>query len=60
MRTLVRHERGTQLVLMLVLAVVILFLSAYLYHLMTFDQVFATPDIYREQPVQVLWGKHGQ
>ena len=59
-RTLVRHERGTMLLLIALLFVVIVFQAVYLVRLFGHEQLYSTPDIYREQTVDIQWGGHGQ
>ena len=59
-RTLVRHERGTLLVLNVVLMGVLIAQSWTLVSLWSHTQLYSTPDIYREQRVDVMWGSHGK
>lgn len=59
-RTLVRHERGTLWIMILLFAVLIAAMAAVLVWAWGHERQFATPSIYRGQAVEIQWGKHGK
>lgn len=60
LRTMVRHERGTLLIMMALLAIVLIGLISVICWTWTLSRRFATPYIYQSQTVEMRWGPHGK
>ena len=58
-RTLVRHERGTLWVMILLFALTIGAMLVVLFWIWNAQRQFAVPGIYRGHDIELRWGEHG-
>ena len=59
-RSVVYHERGTLIVINVIAFVTIVILSTILVYVLNREQIYAVPDIYGVQPLELKWGPHDQ
>lgn len=58
MRTLVRHERGTIIVMLIILLLTNIAVYLLTWHLAFHEQVYSVPEIYNARDLKIQWGGH--